>query len=160
MKKFSKFVSNHSLLIVIISFILLIPAMIGYVKTKVNYDILIYLPESVDTIKGENILTDEFGLGAYAFVMTSNKSSKDILALENKLKDIKGVNQVVSVVDIIDVSITPDMLPDNILDKIYKDNETVIMVTFSDSTSSYSTVNAVEETRKVVKDANKVSSMT
>lgn len=160
MKKFSQFVSNHSLLIVIISFILLIPAMIGYVKTKINYDILIYLPENVDTIKGENILTDEFGLGAYAFVMTSNKSSKEILALENKLKDIKGVNQVVSVVDIIDVIITPDMLPDDILNKIYKDNETVIMVTFNDSTSSDSTVSAVEETRKVVKDANKVSSMT
>ena len=74
MKTISKYISNHSLLVVLLSIFLLIPATVGYMKTRINYDILIYLPEDVETIKGENILTDEFGLGAYAFVMVDNEN--------------------------------------------------------------------------------------
>lgn len=86
MKKFANYIANHSALVLIISLVLLIPAIIGYVNTRINYDILVYLPDSVDTIKGENILTDDFGLGAYAFVMVDSNNSKNILNLE---KDIK-----------------------------------------------------------------------
>ena len=86
MKKFAKFIANHSVLILVISFLLLVPAIYGYVNTRINYDILVYLPDSVDTIKGENILTDDFGLGAYAFVMVDSSNNKKMLDLE---KDIK-----------------------------------------------------------------------
>ena len=69
MKKIGKFITEHSLLIVIISLVLLIPAMIGFISTKTNYDILVYLPEDIETVQGQNILTDEFNLGAFSFVL-------------------------------------------------------------------------------------------
>lgn len=158
MKKFKKFVTNNSLLIVIISILLLIPAYIGYKNTRINYDILVYLPSNIETIKGENILTDDFGLGSYAFVMEKNVSNNKMLELEDDIRKIKGVNEVISASDILD-TIPYDMLPDNIRNKIYKDGYTIVMVTFDGGTSEDGTIEAVRELRSIV-DANKVSSMT
>ena len=160
MNKVFKFIAYHSKLILIISLALLIPALYGFINTRINYDILVYLPKDIETIKGQNILTKDFGIGSYAFVMTNDKSQKNILELEQKIKDIKGVNGVASVVDVLDTTIPHEMLPDEIGDKIYKDGETVILVTYKDSTSTENTIKAVEKTRKVVRDANQVSSMT
>ena len=86
MKKLSKWITNNSLLIIIISLLLLIPSIIGYVHTKVNYDLLVYLPENIDTIKGQNIMTDEFGVGAFAFVTADYKNNTEIKALEEQFK--------------------------------------------------------------------------
>lgn len=160
MKKFADYISNHSKLILIISIILIIPAIIGYANTRINYDILVYLPDNVDTIKGEEILTEDFGLGAYAFVMTDSTSTYQILKLEDEIKEIAGVNQVFSIADVIDTMIPMDMLPEKVLEKINKDNETIIMVTFKGSTSEDSTIEAVQTLREVVKDPSLVSSMT
>ncbi len=160
MKKFSTFVANHSLFIVILSFILLIPAIYGYVNTKINYDILVYLPDNIETIQGENILTEDFGLGSYAFVMIDSQSSYRISKLEEKVRNIPGVNKVFSLVDVIDTTIPYEMLPDKIIDKLYQDDETIMLVTFTDSTSKDITISAVRELRNVVKDASRVSSMT
>lgn len=129
MKKFKKFVTNNSLLIVIISILLIIPAYIGYKNTRVNYDILVYLPSDIETIKGENILTDEFGLGSYAFVIEKNMSNNNMLKLEDKIRNIDNVNVVISASDILD-TIPYEMLPSEVSDKIYKDNYTIMMVTF------------------------------
>lgn len=160
MKKIADKITNNGILILIVSFILLIVSVFGYINTRVNYDILVYLPDSIETIKGENILTDDFGLGSYAFVMVDNKSSNYILNLEDKIKDIKNVNAVYSVADVIDTTIPYDMLPDEVKDKLYSDNETIIFVTFDGSTSEDSTITAVRELRETVSDATRVSSMT
>ena len=160
MKKFAKFIANHSVLILVISLLLLIPAIYGYVNTRINYDILVYLPDSVDTIKGENILTDDFGLGAYAFVMVDSSNNKKILDLEKDIKKIEGVNAVVSIADVTDSLIPIDMLPTQVTEKLNKDNETIIMVTFDGTTSEDVTIDAVRSLREVVGDATKVSSMT
>ena len=160
MKKFAKFIANHSVLILVISLLLLIPAIYGYVNTRINYDILVYLPDSVDTIKGENILTDDFGLGAYAFVMVDSSNNKKILDLEKDIKKIEGVNAVVSIADVTDSIIPIDMLPTQVTEKLNKDNETIIMVTFDGTTSEDVTIDAVRSLREVVGDATKVSSMT
>ena len=159
MKKIANYIVNHTLLILIIGFILLIPTTIGYIKTRINYDILIYLPEEIETIKGENILTDEFGLGSYAFVISDGTSNKELIKLENKIRKINGVNKVVSVADVLDSGIPKSMLPTEITSKLYNNNETIIMVTFDGSTSEDETINAVRELRKVV-DKEKISSMT
>jgi len=160
MNKIREFITNHSLFIVIISILLLVPTFIGYINTRINYDILVYLPEDIETIKGENILTDEIGLGSYAFVMTDNMSNYDILKLQDKIKDIEGVNQVLSIADVLDTTIPVEILPDEIKDKLYKDNSTIIMVTFNGGTSEDITLSAVENLREVVGDSTKVSSMT
>lgn len=160
MKKFAKFIANHSVLILVISFLLLVPAIYGYVNTRINYDILVYLPDSVDTIKGENILTDDFDLGAYAFVMVDSSNNKKMLDLEKDIKKIEGVNAVVSIADATDTLIPIDMLPTQVTEKLNKDNETIIMVTFDGTTSEDVTIDAVRSLREVVGDATKVSSMT
>ena len=160
MKKIKDFIINHSLMVVIISLILLIPAAIGYYKTKINYNILVYLPEDIDTIKGQDILTDDFGIGAFSFVMVDNMSNYDILKLEDKIKKIDSVNAVISLADITDTTIPISMLPDDVTDRLYKDGETVLVVTFATSTSDEKTMDAVTELRSTVKDASKVSGMT
>ena len=160
MKKFANFIATHSVLILIISFLLLVPAIYGYVNTRINYDILVYLPDSVDTIKGENILTDDFGLGAYAFVMVDSSNNKKILDLEKDIKKIEGVNAVLSIADVTDTVIPVDMLPTQVVEKLNKDNETIIMVTFNGGASEDVTIEAVRTLREVVGNATKVSSMT
>lgn len=160
MKKFAKFIATHSVLILVISFLLLVPAIYGYVNTRINYDILVYLPDSVDTIKGENILTDDFGLGAYAFVMVDSSNNKKILDLEKDIKKIEGVNAVLSIADVTDTVIPVDMLPTQVVEKLNKDNETIIMVTFDGGASEDVTIEAVRTLSEVVGDATKVSSMT
>ena len=160
MKKIANYISNHSGLVLVISLLLLIPAIIGYVNTRINYDILVYLPDSVDTIKGENILTDDFGLGAYAFVMVDSTNSRNILNLEKDIKKINGVNAVVSLADITDTTIPVSMLPSKVVDKLNKDDETIMLVTFNSGTSEDETIEAVRLLRETVKDDTKVSSMT
>ena len=160
MKNFSRFISNHNILILIISLLLIIPSIIGFVNTRINYDILVYLPEDYETIKGEKILTDDFGLGSYAFVMIDMKDSYKVSKLESKIRKIDGVKKVFSINDVIGGTIPKEMLPDEVLDKLYSDNTSIIMVTFNESTSADSTVEAVDELRNVVGDASKISSMT
>lgn len=160
MKKAAGFISNHNILIFFVGLLLLIPAIIGYLNTRINYDILVYLPDEVDTIKGENILTDEFSLGSYAFVMYDTKSNYDVLKLEEKIKRIEGVNKVLSIADVLDTTIPKEMLPTEIAEKLYSNDTSIMVVTFNSSTSDDETINAVDELRKTVKDANRVSSMT
>lgn len=160
MKKFARFVAEHSLFIVIISFFLLVPALWGYTNTKINYDILVYLPEDIETVKGQNILTEKFGIGAFSFVMVDEMSSKEMLLLQEKIKSIDGVEQVFSIANITDSTIPISLLPDEVLKKIYKNEETAILVTFKDSISDAKTMDAVSSLRTTVKDASSVSGMT
>ena len=160
MKKFADFITKRHILILIIGLALLVPAIIGYINTRINYDILVYLPDNIDTIKGEKILTDDFGIGSYAFVMTDMKDNYKVLKLEEKIKKINGVNKVFSIADVLDTTIPKDMLPNEIKDKLYDKDTSIIMVTFNGSTSEDETIEAVRNLRKTVGNANSVSSMT
>ncbi len=160
MKKILNFITEHSLFIVILAVILLIPSLIGYHNTKINYDILTYLPKENETVKGEDILTKDFKMGAFSFVTIKNMSHYDLLTLEQEIRDISGVNQAFSIADVTDTAIPLSMLPEEIIDKIYKEEETVIMVTFEGSMSGEIAMDAVKELRKTVKDASSVSGMT
>ena len=131
MQKFGEFIVNHRRLIIIICLLLLIPSIIGIKATKINYDILSYLPDTVDTVKGQNILTDEFGVGSYSIVIIDNKmKDKDILKMEDKIKEIDAVDKVISKSDILGTSIPEEMLPDDVKEAINKDGTTPILVTF------------------------------
>ena len=160
MKKISNFIVNNSKLIVIISILLLIPAVIGYINTKINYDILVYLPKNIETIKGQNILTNDFKTGAFSFVIIDDKKANEVLLLEDKIKKINGVNKVISINDITDITIPIDMIPDEIIGKIKKDDSTLMLVTFKGSTSDEDTIEAVKKLRGVLKNPNVVSGMT
>ena len=160
MKKISKFITNNSKLIVIMSILLLVPALIGYIHTKINYDILVYLPKDIETIKGQNILTDDFKTGAFSFVFIEDKKATNTLELESKIKRIDGVNKVFSIYDITDTTIPLDIIPDEVKDKMIKKDSSLMLVTFYGSTSDEGTINAVRELRKVTKNSDLVSGMT
>ncbi len=159
MKKISNWIANHSKLILIISLLLVIPAIIGYITTRINYDVLVYLPDNIETIEGQDILTNDFGIGAYAFVLSDKDNPKELKALEEKLKTVNTVNEVISINDVTNGSIPLEMLPNDITEKLKSTKSTLIMVTLSDSTSSDVTLSAIEDIRKIVGDANQVSSM-
>ena len=160
MKKISGFISNHSLLIVIVSVLLLIPALIGYIHTKINYDILVYLPKDIETIQGQNILTDDFKTGAFSFVFVENNKAVDVLKLEKEVKNIKGVNKVFSLYDVTGTTIPIGMIPDELKDKLVKGDSTLMLVTFETSTSDETTIEALKELRKLCNDPGRVSGMT
>ncbi len=100
MNKIAKTICKHKRLIIIIALLLLIPSFIGINATRINYDILVYLPEDVETIQGENILSDEFNMGGYSIVLIDNMSTKDIAKLEEKIRKIDNVEKVISIADI------------------------------------------------------------
>ena len=133
MLKFGEFICKHKKTILIIALILLIPSIIGMKATRINYDILVYLPNNIETIKGENILSEDFNMGAYSVVVLENMKTKDILKLEDKFKEIDNVEKVVGISDVLGTSIPVDMIPNEIKDKVYKDGNTILLVTFKDS---------------------------
>lgn len=153
------FVCKHKKFIIIFCLLLLIPAFIGMKKTKINYDILVYLPDDIETIKGENILTDEFHNGAYAIAITENMADKDIITFENNIRKIDGVSKVVSINDLTGTNIPVEFLPSEITSKVVKGNSKLILITFEDSTSSDRTLAAVEKLRKISDDSTKIGGM-
>lgn len=149
MKKISKFIINNKTKVLIISCILLVLSFIGMKLTTINYNILVYLPSEIDTIKGQDILTDEFNMGSYSIVVAENLSPKEILNLKNKITKVEGVNEVLSIYDVLGTNIPIDILPSEIKDKIHQDNTDLMFITFKYSTSDERTINAVEEIRNI-----------
>ena len=159
MLKFGEKICKHKKLIFIIALLLLIPSVIGMMATRVNYDILAYLPDEVETVQGENILQNEFNMGSYSIIVTENMSTKDIQKLENKFKKLENIEKVVSVADLLGANVPVEMLPDEVRDIAYKDGDTMILVTFKDGISSDTTLNTIEEIRKVTDKQCKISGM-
>lgn len=160
MNKFGKAICKHKKLILIIAILLLIPSIIGIKATKINYDILVYLPENVETIQGENILSSDFNMGAFSIILLDNMKQKDIAKLEEQIKQIENVEKAVSITDVIGTNIPVEMLPEDIKSKIYNENETLMLVTFKEQISSDSTMQAVETIRNITDEHCKVSGMT
>ena len=159
MKKISELICNHKWFIVILSAILLIPAVIGYFSTKINYDILVYLPSDIETLKGEHILTDDFNMGAFSITIVENMADQDLLKLEDRFRQIEGVNKVISINDIIGTTLPIEILPNEIRNKVAKDSTRLILITFNNSTSDEVTLNAVDEMRSITDDSVKIGGM-
>ena len=160
MHKVAKAICKHRKLILIIALLLLIPSIIGMKATRINYDILVYLPEDIETIKGESILSEDFDMGGFSVVLLEDMSTKDIVKLEEEIRKIDNVEKVASIADVLGSNIPVEMLPDDIKDKAYKDNETLMLVTFKEQISSDATMNSVEELRKITDEHCKISGMT
>lgn len=160
MQKFGQFICKHRKFILILTLVLLIPSIIGMKATRINYDILVYLPDDIETIKGENILSEDFNMGAFSMIILDNMDTKDILSLENKIKELDNVEKAVSIADITGTGFPIEMLPDEVKDAFYKDGSTLMLVTFKDQISSDSTLEAVEKIRDITDEHCKVSGMT
>ena len=159
MIKFGQFICKHRKIILILALLLLIPSLIGMKATRINYDILVYLPDDIETIQGENILSEDFNMGAFSVVILDDMQTKDILKLEKKFKELDNVEKVVSIADITGSSIPTDFLPDSVKDTVYKDGKTVMLVTFKDQISSDTTLKSIEDMRKIADSQCKISGM-
>ena len=160
MSKVAEFVCKHKKLILIITLLLLIPSIIGMKATRINYDILVYLPEDIETIQGENILSDEFNMGGFSIIVLDDMKSKDIDKLTKEIKKLDNVGNVISTTDLVGTNIPIEMFPDEIKDKIYKDGSTIMLVTFKDAISSDSTMETVQKLRDITDERCKISGMT
>ena len=159
MQKFGEFICKHRKTILIIAILLIIPSIIGMKATRINYDILVYLPEDIETIKGEKILSDEFNMGAFSMVILEDMKPKDIISLEDKIRELDNVAKVVSANDIIGTSIPKEMLPEEITDKVYKEKSTIMLVTFKEAISADETIKTIETLRKITDERCKISGM-
>ena len=153
-------VCKYRKIILIIALALLIPSILGMKATRINYDILVYLPENIETVKGEKILSEDFNMGGFSIVILENMKNKDILKLENQIKEINNVEKVISIADIIGTEIPKEMLPNEVQDKLYDDNKTIMLVTFKEQISSDETINSVEKIREITDERCKISGMT
>ncbi len=151
MKKFGKLIVKLRIPILILSVLLLIPAAIGYFNTKVNYDILYYLPGDIDTMKGQDILLDDFGKGAYAMVVVDGMNKKNVSELVKKVEKVDHVASVISYNGIVGDGVPAEILPDKFRSYFENDDSGAILfaIFFDDTTSSTETMDAIEELRDV-----------
>ena len=149
MVNFGKKVVKYRVPILIISILLLIPSVLGYVNTRVNYDVLTYLPDDIETMQGQDILTDDFGVGAFSMFIVDGMEDKDVAALKAKIEKVDHVANVLWYDSIADISIPESMLPDNIYEVFNSDTGTMMAIFFDEGTSSDGTMEAIEEIRSI-----------
>lgn len=159
MSGFGKFVVKYRVPIAIISLLLLIPAFIGYAETRVNYDILTYLPDDIETMEGQQILLDDFGKGAYALFCVEGMTDAQVSSLKSELEQVDHVAQIIWFDTIADSSIPQEVLPDSIYDAYHTDDATLMAIFFDTSTSADETMDAVTEIRRIAGEQCFLSSM-
>lgn len=150
LSKFAKALTRKPVIIVIIAVALLIPCVIGSIATRVNYDILSYLPSSLDSTKGEQVLENTFHDAATSMLVIDDMPSKDVLALKKKIKAVPNVHDVVWVDDIADISVPKDMLPDVLKDTFYSKDSTLMLVTYDGASSSNETLTTIGNIKKLL----------
>ena len=151
MLKLGEKIVSARVVILILGFILLIPAAYGYIKTRVNYDILSYLPKDIETMVGQDILVDQFGTGAFSLYVVEGMEDKEVSALKSKIEDVDHVSKVIWYDSFADLSVPKDMLPEKLYDAFNNDDKdaTMMAIIFDDTTSADSTMDAIEEIRKI-----------
>ena len=161
MKKFGKGVVKCRVLILILSIVLLVPSAIGYFNTRVNYDILSYLPDEIETMKGQEILKDDFGIGAFSLCVVEGMENKDVVALERKIEEVPHVKKVVWYDTVADLSLPMEVLPKEVYEVFNNDDtdSTLMAVLYDTGMSEDETMDAVKEIRKLADGQCFVSGM-
>lgn len=150
MNKIAKLITKHKNIIMILAVILLIPSAFGYIATRINYDVLSYLPDSLETVEGQDILVDEFGMGAFSMVIVEDMSMKDAAELEKKIENIDHVTDVLWYDDALDISVPTEMMPKKLREAFFNGDATMMIALFDNTTSADDTMGAITEIRKTV----------
>lgn len=145
-----KWITKHKNLILLLTVILLIPAGIGYISTRVNYDVLSYLPKSLETVEGQDVMVDEFGMGAFSMIVVEDMEMKDVSKLEEQVEKIDHVKDVLWYDDMLDTRVPVEMLPKDLRDAFFNGNATMMIAFFDGTTSEDNTMDAIEEIRSTV----------
>ncbi|MCD8021192.1 MAG: MMPL family transporter [Clostridiales bacterium] len=159
MNKIARQIVRFRVPILIISFILLIPAAVGYFGTRINYDILYYLPDDIETMEGQDILLDEFGKGAYALVIVEGMTDAQVSSLKGELEEVEHVDSILWFDSIADSSIPQEILPDSYYEMFHNGDATLMAMFFDTSTSDEKTMDAIEEIRAIAGEQCFLSSM-
>lgn len=160
MVKVGKWIAKHKVLVLLIGLLLVFPSMIGIAKTRVNYDLLSYLPETLETVKGQDIMVDEFGMGAFSMVVVENMEMKDIQKLEDEFSQVEHVKDVLWYDDVADISLPVEMIPQDLREAFFKGDATMMLVLFDNTTSSDEAMDALTELRKLANKQCFISGMT
>lgn len=159
MQKFGRGVVKFRVPIIIVSVLLLIPSIFGFLSTRINYDILSYLPSDIETMKGQDIMLDEFGKGGFSLVMLDGMDDKDVEKVKEKIEKVDHVCDVLWYDTLADVSLPKEVLPDDIYDFFNTDNSTMMAVFFDEATSADGSLEAVKEIRSIAGEQCFVSGM-
>lgn len=149
MVNFGKKVVKYRVLILILGVLLLIPSVLGYLNTRVNYDVLTYLPDNIETMKGQDILVNDFGTGAFSMFIVDGMEEKDVAELKEKIEKVDHVANVIWYDSIADISVPMSMLPDDIYDVFNSDTGTMMAIFFDEGTSSDGTMDAIAQIREI-----------
>ena len=149
MVNFGKKVVKYRVLILILGVLLLIPSVFGYLNTRVNYDVLTYLPDNIETMKGQDILVNDFGTGAFSMFIVDGMEEKDVAELKEKIEKVDHVANIIWYDSIADISVPMSMLPDDIYDVFNSDTGTMMAIFFDEGTSSDGTMDAIAQIRKI-----------
>ena len=147
--RFSRAVVKHRIPILIIAVLLMVPSVLGMIGTRINYDMLDYLPSDMDTVVGQNELKEDFGKGAFSFIIVEDMKDKDVAALCDKIKEVDHVDSVIWYSTLADVSIPKELIPDKIYNEFNTDNATMVAVFFDSATSEDVTMDAIREIRSI-----------
>ena len=147
--KFAKWVVSHRVVILTVALVLMIPSVLGMISTRINYDMLTYLPQDMDTVKGQNELLEEFGKGAFSFVIFDDMPDKDVSMIKEKIARVNHVENVIWYDSIFDITFPKEMLPEDIYNKFNNGKCTMMAVFFNTSTSADETMEAVREIRSI-----------
>ena len=159
MLSFARAVVRRRRIIIIIALLLLIPSVFGFIGTRVNYDVLTYLPDSIQTIKGQDILLDEFGKGGFAMIMVEDMEYRDVAKFKEKVEAVDHVDTVIWYNTILDLSVPVEMLPESIYDKFNYGDTTLMAVFFDKPTSDDETLDAIVKIREIGGKQAFISSM-
>ncbi|HEX3027135.1 MAG TPA: MMPL family transporter, partial [Clostridia bacterium] len=147
MRKYGLFISRHRVAVLVIAILLLIPALFGYIKTRINYDILSYLPAGIDSVDGETVLDKTFSDAATGMLVIEGMPDRDISSVKEQIKTVPGVENVIWKDDITDITVPQSMLPKNMADVFQKGNASLLLVQFKNGSSSLETQNAIAKIR-------------
>ena len=160
MVKIGKWIARHKVLILILGILLVVPSVIGMAKTRVNYDLLSYLPEHLETVKGQDLLVDEYGMGAFSMVVAEDMELKDVQKLKEAFEEIPHVKDVLWYDDITDITVPVEMLPDDLEEAFFRGDATMLLALFDNTTSSDEAMDAVTQMRKNADKQCFISGMT
>lgn len=159
MAKISKKIAESRVIILVLAFLLLIPSVLGFIKTKINYDILSYLPDDLETVKAEEILKRDFDCGSLSMLIVEGMEDKDVAKIKEKVEKIQGVQKVLWINDVLDSPIPKDILPSSIQDVFYAKDSTMMVIMLEEGSADIITQNAVEDIRKVAGEQSFLSGM-
>lgn len=160
MIKTGKWIAKHKKLILFIGILLLIPSCIGIAETRINYDVLSYLPDTLETVKGQEIMVDEFGMGAFSMIVAEDMEMKDVVALKEKVESVDHVKDVLWYDDVMDITVPVEMLPKELREAFFKGDATMLIALFDNTTSSDEAMEAVTELRRITSEKCFISGMT